>query len=147
MDLSNRYFALIWHDGLVILVSFDQCSLLLSLEKYFYELPIDSQRPNSNDCKLLRAILFIAFRSIVGFAKHLAVIYGCRAASTPCGDMVGIHFLQFIYASFDQCSLLLSLEKYFYELPIDCQYRCLNRYSWIFVVLCRSVNSFSFVLI
>lgn len=35
----------------------------------------------------------------MGFAKHLAVIYGRCAASAPSGDVVSIHLFKFIYAS------------------------------------------------
>lgn len=43
--------------------------------------------------------LLIALCSIVGFAKHLAVIDGCCASSAPSCDMVCVHLFQFIYTS------------------------------------------------
>ena len=37
----------------------------------------------------------IPLRSIVRLAKHLAVGDVCSTTFTPCGDVVGIHFIEF----------------------------------------------------
>ena len=49
---------------------------------------------NAPGCRT--SILFIAFGPVMGDAKHLAVLRRASAAFAPCGNVVGIHFVELI---------------------------------------------------
>lgn len=67
--------------------------------------------------------LFIPFSSIVGFAKHLAVIYGHCAASAPSGDVVSIIYICEFYCCRFRERIKDSLRHHLLLPPLSIYYR------------------------